>query len=559
MSALGGSGGAGHAGLLHLGDYVPEQEVPADRCSGGPVAPGGSGCPQDVPTASAASLVGGGARGGPERLEGGCPPPSSIEDQAPAAEPTASRTAPCAPGAPADRGQPVEAETAITGGGGEEEVPQAQAAGATAGAYLNRVRRALAADASALPAFPEGAWRGVFSTYREVVGPTTEAAEVFLWGALAAGLAVLVGRTFRLPWGPSALYANLVVALVGETGKARKSTALDDVHDLVIEPLKPAPQAEGEPPVFEVVSGSGSGEGFVDAIADREWEDAAKAKHVQTGRSAFFIIHELAALLEKARRGQAGNMIEFLIRLYDAPMTWTHRTRTKPVTMTGSLGVVAAATTTAWLVETLGDSDVMAGLANRILWLTGGRGQAVARRPAIPEEGSRRIREQAQEVLDAVRGQTARLTAGADALHAAIYQIEYDRDPESEVAAAATARSDSIALKLALLLAAADQTAEIDVDHIGTAWEIVAYSNATAAGIVARIHEQTLREAEERVRAAACRTAAKNGGTFTKRAVRQRVKGRNGMPAETFQRSWDALVAAGDIEVNDSGTCKVSS
>ena len=97
--------------------------------------------------------------------------------------------------------------------------------------------------------FPESAWESrLFAEYRELVGPTAEAPDAFLWGALAGALSFLIGQDARYPWGAGFQPPTLLVALVGTTGKARKSTAIDDVLHIVVEPLRArGDAAAGEP------------------------------------------------------------------------------------------------------------------------------------------------------------------------------------------------------------------------------------------------------------------------------------------------------------------------
>ena len=73
--------------------------------------------------------------------------------------------------------------------------------------------------------FPESAWQSrLFAEYRDLVGPTTEAPDAFLWGALAGALSFLIGQDARYPWGAGFQPPTLLIALIGTTGKARKST-----------------------------------------------------------------------------------------------------------------------------------------------------------------------------------------------------------------------------------------------------------------------------------------------------------------------------------------------
>src|SRR5262245_55012004 len=91
-----------------------------------------------------------------------------------------------------------------------------------------------------MPVFPEAAFVGLFGRYRELVGPTTEAPDAFHWASLLASLSALVGRTARLEGGPDGVAPLLHVALVGRTGKARKSTAMEDAVTLLVDALPAA-------------------------------------------------------------------------------------------------------------------------------------------------------------------------------------------------------------------------------------------------------------------------------------------------------------------------------
>src|SRR5262245_32079430 len=249
--------------------------------------------------------------------------------------------------------------------------------------------------------FPECAWESrLFAEYRELVGPTTEAPDAFLWGALAGALSFLLGQDARFPWGAGFQPPTLLIALVGTTGKARKSTAIDDVLHIVVESLRArGDELMGEPDPTDVVVGSGSGEGFAASLADRKFRRDTDHKddpaRVQTGRRVLFVIHELGGLLGKVERGQAGNMLDFLLGCFDARPKWTHRTRNvdDEIQMTNATGVVLAASTATWLVDQLSDIHVMAGFANRFLWLSGDRKQPLPYRPQIPHDGQVALQE----------------------------------------------------------------------------------------------------------------------------------------------------------------------
>lgn len=408
-----------------------------------------------------------------------------------------------------------------------------------------------------LPIFPSAAWRGLFARYRDLVAPTTEAAEALLFGAFMCALSFLVGRSVTLPWGSGRMPPVLHAVVLGTSAKGRKSTALDDAVDIVAEPLMPKAAQDGEPDPAQVITGLGSGEGFAEAIADQMWrppgdEEREDPPETQTGRRGIFVVHEVAALLDKIARGQAGAMEDFMLAAFDARSKWSHRTRngreSKPLTITNGVAIFLGASTYAWLAEKLTDTQVMAGLVNRILWFAGPRSRSLPIRPRIPQDMIAALQDDITKALLWVRGKECSLSEEATVRHAAFYAEEQEKPGESEVADAAVARSDVLALRLAMLLAIADCTTIIGTEHVEAAWAVVRYSQTVVLGLVAQIHERTMREAEARVLGAARRIAERNGGEFTRRKVRENLKGKTGMDAETFLRAWNALVAAEDIQ-----------
>jgi len=314
---------------------------------------------------------------------------------------------------------------------------------------------------------------------------------------------------------------------------------------------------------MEIVVGSGSGEGFTEAIADRKWwrsgsPEKGESPQIQKGRRGLFVQHELGGLLEKADRGQAGNVLDFMIRTFDAPRSWSHRTRAKSKTspaleMTGAVGVFLAATTMAWLEKTLSETQVMAGLANRFLWLTGARSAPLAIRPEVQEAKISLFQVKVRDALSLARGKRFALSPEAVQFHTAKYGEDYEQQGPSEIVAAATARADVLALRLAMLLALADSSVLVGVVHIAAAWAVVEYSNTSVGRVVERLAARSMREAQARVEAAIQRHIAAHGNQFRRRDIYQRVKGRSGMSAERFSRVFASLLDAEVIKPPEDG------
>lgn len=393
-----------------------------------------------------------------------------------------------------------------------------------------------AAQVDSTPTFPESAFVGLFADYRALVAPTTEAPDSFHWASLLASLSALVGRTAKLEGGPAGVVPLLHVALLGRTGKARKSTAMEDAVSLLVDALPGALEAlaaarapaqlqvvNGDhlrPPsrsessavdattfALDVVRGAGSGEGLAESLADTDEE---------SGKRALFVIDEFGALLEKAGRGQAGNLVELLLRLYDAPTKFEHRTRKASFSVTNGVGVFLGASTVEWVHRTLTEAHVRRGLVSRFIWVLGDRKpMPLARRPAIDKESHSAFLALAAERLSAAAGKTFALTAQADAVHQRRYEFEYHRDDESDLHSAASARADGLALRLSLLLAVADGAEKVEVVHVEAAWAVVDYSRRVSSNLVEHISTKTRAGAETRVLGAARKTSEATGSSIT--------------------------------------------
>jgi hypothetical protein len=326
---------------------------------------------------------------------------------------------------------------------------------------------------------------------------------------------------------------------------------------LVVEPLRERAEQRGEPDPTDTVVGSGSGEGFAAALADKKYRGASDEPddpmRIQTGRRVMFVIHELGALLGKIERGQAGNMMDFLLGCFDARPKWSHRTRNADdeIQMTHATGVVLAASTSTWLVDQLSDMHVMAGFANRFLWLAGDRKEPVPCRPRIPVDAQQAFQAKVRDALENLGLGPFELDRKAVAMHSGFYTLRYSEASEDPLQDAATARMDILALRVALVLAAGDGTLRVKPSHVEAAWQIADYSCRVVEDIVQRIRVRTLREAEDRVLRAVQRVAAGKQGTFSKRDVYQRIKGKTGLDAATFNQLWHSLLAVEVIEPVD--------
>lgn len=403
-----------------------------------------------------------------------------------------------------------------------------------------------------IPPFPESAFVGVLAEYADLVGPTTESARSFQWAACATAISVMIGRAAALPWGPSTMPPTLYVCCLGPTARARKSTALSDVMEILLRPL--VGNGSG-PQAVTLVEGSVSGEGIAEAIAD---QPAAKGAAAETGRRALLLYNELGSVLEKIGREQAGNLMEFLMAMFDARSTWSSKTRSKEspsfdITK-GTLAVLAASTLD-WLARATNELHIASGFINRLLFVAGANSQVLPVRPAVPSEAADPLRKRVSERILKLRGDF-RLEQAAFEVHAARYK-GFHAPAGSESLQQATGRQDVYSLRVAMVLAAAEGSLAITRAHMEAAWAVTDHSNAVVLPLVVRAGQTRSAEVEDRIRRAADRVVLAGGQTFSQRDLYQRLKGSRGMDSEQFTKVFRAMVTAGEFREVGSGTYRL--
>jgi hypothetical protein len=400
--------------------------------------------------------------------------------------------------------------------------------------------------------FPAAVWRphSLLTRFRDLVGPTTEASQENLFASALAALSFIFGREVEMAWGETVLDLKVFVGILGPAGIARKTTPVKAAAKLIVEPII-AQMPEPRPAAVE--QASGSGEGFLEALADREIEDPNAdekgAKMIQTHRRALFIVDELGSLIDKIKRGQAGDMEGFLTKAWDfAPgEVHAHRVKTtkdsKPITATGAYPVICGTSTWAWLQKAMTRPNIENGLVSRFLWFAGDRGAPIPIRPALDPVAVQTFK---GFVIWAWQNCTKRqitITPTAQVYYEDQYRDDYYNGAKAgTLAVTAAARTGTYVLKVAMLLAVAEGKTVVDLDLMEIAWAVVRYSNAIVTRLVHGLVPDGIGEMEERITRAMTAAARKHGGMFKKQEIWQRVKGPTGIPATVFATVWDALV-----------------
>ena len=201
---------------------------------------------------------------------------------------------------------------------------------------------------TAVLAFPDAAWTGLFAKWRAIAAPCTEAPLESLWGAFLLTAGLLLGRDV---WraSPRPLYPNFYELLLGQTGDSRKSTVIWLAEELL--------QRVGAD--VEIIRGIVSTEGLLEALANKE------------ETRALGYADEFRSILSVAKRKGTQDIIPRLQSLHSCPAQDTVTRRKESTTAIKPFFSFITATPQAFVEDLLGELEVTGGFLNRFLMITG--------------------------------------------------------------------------------------------------------------------------------------------------------------------------------------------
>ncbi len=367
---------------------------------------------------------------------------------------------------------------------------------------------------SSLLVFPDLAWRGAFGAYRAAMQGTTEASDVFHFGALWAAAAVRLRRRVYLPYGMN-LYPNVNLILYGPTGDRKTTAARGAIH--VLEAA----------PAVKVLQGIGSGEGVADWLGTTE-AGAQPPSH-------FLFLEELSELLTRGKWDGA-TLLPFLMRVFDCPARYEIIYRKNPIVLENPTLSSLSCTTPEVFWQYTRELDIRSGWVNRQLMLTGPRKAPIPlpAKPDLIQWGKVRA---ALARLDRLPEQEARLSSHAVELWKEFYAAWGQTTLESLVAAA-TERTPAYALKLALVYAALEETLPvIEEEQLTAAIAVARYGVQCAARL---LNQQQQVSTQGRCEEAIRRSLRDAIRPLSRRVLWQRVGGR--FDTFVFHRALEGLV-----------------
>jgi hypothetical protein len=184
----------------------------------------------------------------------------------------------------------------------------------------------------------------------------TEIPDMFALWCAVAGVSAALGRNSYVKMGPFTIYPNMFIVLVGSSGKVRKSSAINQIED-IIRMLDPAPN---------IIAQKLSPEALIQSVRQIETKDMTKLMAEKC--EGFIIADELATFLNK--KSYEAGLASLLIPLYDCKEKFEYRTigrGSEPINR-ACLGMLAGSTIE-WIRSGIPEEAVGGGLTSRMIFV----------------------------------------------------------------------------------------------------------------------------------------------------------------------------------------------
>jgi hypothetical protein len=308
------------------------------------------------------------------------------------------------------------------------------------------------------------AFLGLAGAVIRCIEPASEADPAALLFQLLVAFGNVIGRDAYAVAEATRHSMNLFAVLVGLTSKARKGTSWSHIRRLF-------DSVDQEWAADRIVSGLSSGEGLVEAVADRKGDDAGV-----TDKRLLVMQGEFCGALRSMQR--EGNVLSVVLR--DAWDSGHLRNLiTKARVATGAHISVIGHITKDELRATLSETDKANGFGNRFLWIA-------AKRSKILPEGGVIDSAQWNKVVKALHEAVAtgravgemRRDDSARGLWAEVYPELSEGQPG--LLGAITSRAEAQVLRLSCLYALLDNSAIVRVEHLQAALACWKYAEDSA-------------------------------------------------------------------------------
>jgi hypothetical protein len=234
-------------------------------------------------------------------------------------------------------------------------------------------------DDMLMPMPPPECFHGWFGDYRTLMAPTTEASDAYHLAAALTMAGVLIGRRAFAPLARQKHFPCLYTVLVGETGSARKDTAINSATEFFGE--HPARDGRVSVPSYSTLRGLSTAEGLIQALVDRQTD-------------LLLDVGEFKMTMLKSRKETSNTLGTVLTDLWNGLHVIDLPTRGKPLRVEEPFAALLGSITPDDLARVMTEEDIGSGFANRILFVYG---EGKGRIPYPPEPDERVLRELRKE------------------------------------------------------------------------------------------------------------------------------------------------------------------
>jgi hypothetical protein len=371
-----------------------------------------------------------------------------------------------------------------------------------------------------------------FREYRDLMRPTTEASDDYHLAASLVMAGLTIGRRAWVYHG-ARLFGNLYAVLVGDTGRTRKSTAINRAAAFF---ALHNPGSEWSRSL-EMLDGLSSAEGLLD--------------HMAANPTLLVTEEEFTNIMHKGRQSATENLLPTLTRLWDARDSHSLRTRSNPIHVDlPTLGLLSA-TTPQSLSDDVGERQLQSGFANRILFVYGYGKPRIANPPMFDHQKALVLLTRFRENIRALRQPTQQFTVTnrVERLWEPIYDHIYETDYPTQAAAHMAQRIQDNIFKVALIHAVANGDEVIDEQHFlpAKAFVMTAFANVSE-------HAATWGATDEAKLANAVLDALADSGPMTRAELFFRLGRRVGFPV--LQRTLESGERMGVLHADIAGVVR---
>lgn len=377
---------------------------------------------------------------------------------------------------------------------------------------------------------PDACYFGWFSSYRDLMAPTSEAADAFHLGAGLTLAAALIGRRVFSRYASDPLYANLYTVLIGRTGTSRKDTAIKRITRMP----QLCPPSNVVDPGFVVERDVSSAEGLIGTL--------------QAQSNTLLYLTELSGLLKNAKRKGTTTILDRLIEAWDTPDRLQNLSKGNPLIADKPYLSIIAATQPARIATEVTPEDIASGFANRWLYIVGSGKPPMADPAELDDVVAGQLY---MELWRAIRrypeGHRLDVTPAFRERWTAWYMASTANQGRNEDEDDMRSRHATLIRKLALIYAVSESAEAIDVRHLEPAIALIDWMWGHVRELMKEWGTGVDLKIEARIRAALLRH-----GVMHRRDLQQRTASRHWSGRE-FAAVFRSLAENGLIEVDPTG------